>query len=107
MAIKWMMPRREEDEEKTVLFFFFSLASISFSRRCRCVEGLSMTMEAKADERASLFQSGWDGLSFFFFAVSSSSVISASASLSIERGGSPLSVSVNPAQRPKQRPVAR
>ena len=29
------------------------------------------------------------------------------ASLSIERGGSPLSVSVNPAQRPKQRPVAR
>jgi S1-C subfamily serine protease len=29
------------------------------------------------------------------------------ASLSIERGGSPLSVSVNPAQRPKQRPVDR
>ena len=29
------------------------------------------------------------------------------ASLSIERGGSPLSVSVNPAQRPKQRPVER
>jgi len=27
--------------------------------------------------------------------------------LSIERGGSPLSVSVNPAQRPKQRPVDR